>query len=230
MGRIIHIEIDPETKEIIKDLLSEMEKPVIIKLFTSDYCDDKDINWCVPTEEFLNLLKELAPEGKIVIEKYTPHSSLSEFKRYNIDESKVPTICLGDCWVKYVGAPLGEEVKSFIKTIITISSGKTSLKPSTREALNELNNNVEIITLVTPACPYCPEAAYLANLFAIESRGRISSIIVDASMYPEIAYIYAVTAVPAIIIKRQREEYGALEFIGVPAEHDLLEKILEYGR
>ncbi len=64
-----HIEVDEETKEIIKEILSQMKNPVEILFFTSNTCGNRDTNWCVPTEELLDLLAELAPPGKLILKK-----------------------------------------------------------------------------------------------------------------------------------------------------------------
>lgn len=226
-----HIEIDEDTKEAIREYLSRMENPIELKLFTSKTCGRRDVNWCLPVEEFLDLLQQLVPD-KLKIEKIYFETSEELFNKYGIFERYTPVICIGNCEIMYYGAPFGEEVRSFLETLIMYSTKRTRLKAETRLALKKLGEvcpkEIQILTVVTQACPYCPYAATLANSFAIESRGKIKSIIYDASLNPEIAELYSIAMVPAIIIKTKDSELGRVEFIGVPTEIDLLDKIMEY--
>jgi thiol-disulfide isomerase/thioredoxin len=88
---------------------------------------------------------------------------------------------------------------------------------------------VEIITMVTPTCPYCPYAVLTANMFAYESGGRVISEVVEANEQMDIADLYQVTAVPAVVLKAEDQDTGNLEFIGVPPEADLLRKVVMYS-
>ncbi len=145
---------------------------------------------------------------------------------------KVPVVCIGEnCEIIYLGAPIGEEIRTFLDSIILASTRKTNLSPKTREelknVLKQLQKRLYIVTLVTQACPYCPYAASLANSFAIEGEGKIISIIYDASLDPELAEEYGITMVPAIIMGIEGFK-GRLEFIGIPSEADILERIIEH--
>ncbi len=229
---IPHIEIDEETRESIKEVLSQMREPVELMFFTTRDCAGRSINLCVPTEEFLDVLTQLAPPGKLRVRKIRYETNRDEFLKYKVEPSRVPVIyMLGDS-IRYLGAPLEEEAKGFIETIIRISTGETGLSPRTVTKLARLRGmgvrrRVEILTIVTPACPYCPHAALLANMFAYASGGKIVSTVVEAFEESDIADFYHVTAVPAIVIKLEDEARGSLEFIGVPSEEELLGKVYE---
>ncbi len=229
-----HIEVDEETKEIIKEILSQMKNPVEILFFTSNTCGNRDTNWCVPTEELLDLLAELAPPGKLILKKIKYEESGDTFTKYNVEPQRVPVIYLLDGAIRYLGAPLGEEVRAFIETIVRISVGETKLRPRTKKGLEALINSgggkrVEVMTVVTPSCPYCPYAVLMANMFAYDSKGKVVSITVEAYEESDIADMYQVTAVPTVVLKREDQEVGNVEFIGVPPESDLLKKVLDYS-
>ncbi|MGC8542990.1 MAG: protein disulfide oxidoreductase [Vulcanisaeta sp.] len=229
-----HIEVDEETKEIIKEILSQMKDPVEILFFTSNTCGNRDTNWCVPTEELLDLLADLAPLGKLVVKKIRYEVNNDAFVKYNVEPQRVPVIYLLNGAIKYLGAPLGEEVRAFIETIVRISLGETKLRPKTKKGLEALINSntdkrVEVMTVVTPSCPYCPYAVLMANMFAYDSKGKVVSVTVEAYEESDIADMYQVTAVPTVVLKREDQEVGNVEFIGVPPESDLLKKVLDYS-
>lgn len=228
-GEVPHIEIDDETRDIIREMLSQMEKSVEINFFSSNNCGGRETNWCVPTEEFIDLLAQLAPSGKLKINKYTLEKDIQAFKKFGVEPNRVPVVYFGDGFIQYFGAPMGEEVRAFIETVVRLSTGKTGLRQKTRAELDNIARNASrrifIYTVVTPSCPYCPYAALLANMFAYESKGKIVSIIVEAYENPDIADMYGVTGVPAVILQPEDSSVGEIEFVGVPPEHELLARI-----
>ncbi len=231
--KTFHLEIDDYTKEAFRSYLSRMSRPVEVKFFTSSTCGSREINWCVPVEELLDLLEELA-QDKIVVRKYRYEDSLEEFTKYGVLEKSTPLICLCNCIIRYFGAPFGEEIRSFLDALVMCSTGQTRLKSYTKRALRKIAEDerakrVYAITVVTQSCPYCPHAVSLVNSFAIESRGKMLSIIYDASVDPELAERYNIMIVPAIIMRAEGEAHGRVEFVGVPSEYDLLEKVIKYS-
>jgi glutaredoxin-like protein len=224
-----HIEVDEETKEIIKEMLAQMENPVEVNFFTSGNCVGRETNWCVPTEELLDLLVQLAPQGKLKVNKYSFEKDVAAFKRFGVEPHRVPSVYFGDGFIRYLGAPMGEEVRAFIETVVRLSTGKTGLRQKTRTELAGLAQNapkrVYVLTVVTPSCPYCPYAALLANMFAYESKGKVVSMVVEAYENPDIADMYGVTGVPAVILQAEDAAVGDVEFVGVPPEHELLARV-----
>ncbi|MFP3173162.1 MAG: thioredoxin family protein [Vulcanisaeta sp.] len=229
-----HIEVDEETKEIIKEILSQMKDTVEVLFFTSNTCGNRDTNWCVPTEELLDLLADLAPPGKLIVKKMRYEENSDAFTKYRVEPQRVPIIYLLDGAIRYLGAPLGEEVRAFIETIVRISLGETKLRPKTKKGLETLINSgtdkrVEVMTVVTPSCPYCPYAVLMANMFAYDSKGKVISTTVEAYEEGDIADMYQVSAVPTVVLRREDQDVGNVEFIGVPPESDLLKKVLDYS-
>lgn len=228
----VHIEVDDDTKATIKEILSQMVNPVTAEFFLGAACKERDTNWCVPTQELLDLLVELAPPGKLIVNKHSYEDDKASFEKFGLTSNRVPAIVLDGGSIKYIGAPLGEEVRAFIETITRLSTGKTGLRQKTKETLGKLNGaakKVEIITVVTPSCPYCPYAVLLANMFAHDSGGSVVALNVEAYEAPDIADAYSVSAVPTVAIRAADQEIGNVEFVGVPPEAELLKKVLEYG-
>lgn len=229
-----HIEVDEETREVIREVLSSMANPVEVLFFTSKRCAGRETNWCVPTEELLDLLTELAPQGKLLVRKIRYEEDAEVFSSFGLTEARVPAILLLNGSIRYLGAPMGEEVRAFIETLVRISTGETRLRPRTKKGLAQLaasNNSkrVYVTTVVTPSCPYCPYAVLTANLFAYESRGKVVSEVVEAFENGDIAEAYQVAAVPTVILRSEDQEMGNVEFIGVPPEADLLSKVIHYS-
>ena len=229
----VHIEVDEDTKATIKEILSQMINPVTIEFFTSATCKERETNWCTPTQELLDLLVELSPSGKLIVNKHNYDEDKAAFEKFGLTSNRVPAILMDGGSIRYIGAPLGEEVRAFIETITRLSTGKTGLRQRTKETLSKLNESnakhVEVITVVTPSCPYCPYAVLLANMFAHDSGGKVIAMNVEAYEAPDIADAYSVSAVPTVALRAADQEIGNVEFVGVPPEAELLKKVLEYS-
>ncbi len=231
------IELDDRTREVIKEILSSMVNPVKIVLYKDKFCEWTEIDWCRVTEELLREIANLSPDSKIRFEQCTlsENTNLVKLLEPNITSRiKVPVMCIGDnCEIVYMGAPVGEEIRTLLDSILLVSTRRTNLSPQTRselkKILDQLSKRLYIVTLVTQACPYCPYAASLANSFAVEGDGKIVSIVYDASLDPELAEEYGITMVPAVIMGIEGYK-GRLEFIGIPSENDILERIAEHIR
>ncbi len=228
------LEVDEETKRAIRDILSELENPVRLTLYRGKFCEWSDVNWCDLADQLLKLLQKLAPAGKLEVQvrNLEEDKNLQSLLEPHITSRvKVPVICLDNCTVIFLGAPFGEEVKTFLDAVLLVSKRRTNLnsevKKELKEIVSKLPRKLYIVTLVTQMCPYCPYAATLSNSFAVESEGKIVSIVYDASLDPELAEEYGITMVPAIIMGLEGFK-GRLEFIGVPSEQDLLERIKEH--
>lgn len=229
------IEIDERTREAIREILSSMVNPVKIVLYRDKFCEWTEINWCEIAKQVVSEIAKLSPDSKIIFEEKTLSENPDIVKLLEptiTSRIKVPVVCIGEnCEIMYLGAPIGEEIRTFLDSIILASTRRTNLSPKTREELKnvvkQLQRRLYIVTLVTQACPYCPYAASLANSFAIEGEGKIISIIYDASLDSELAEEYGITMVPAIIMGLEGFK-GRLEFIGIPSETDILERIIEH--
>jgi len=217
------LELSDRDITVLKETLSELRKPVAIKLFTTN--DRMSCFSCRETEKLLTLLQTVSPsigdKPAINLDIIDIVKSSEIAKKYNV--LKAPTIILLDGAITYLGMPAGEELKGFIETIIRISTDDHGLSENTLKELANLEGKADIEVIVTPPCPYCPYAALLANMFAYASsmigKGNVRSYIVEAYEFPEIADKYAVTTVPTIAIN------GRVVFVGLPYEGQMLKAI-----
>ncbi len=209
----------------LRDTLKDMKNPVEVYTFI-----DGDCPYCEKTVELMNIIAEASPEidgGRmikhIVVDRSRDGDSL--FQRFRVE--RVPTVAMVEGYVRYTGMPAGEEVRGLVETIIRISQGESDLSPSTVEKVAALKGDVHIEVVVTPTCPYCPYAALLANMLAYESFRNGNKVVladtVEAYENPDIADSYGVLSVPTIAIN------GSVEFVGLPYEAQLLEKVVEHS-
>ncbi len=225
IDEMFQVRFSKEEIDELRNTLSEMRNPVEVFTFVDDKC-----RYCSNTIKLIELLSDASPIiNKSRLVRHTVvrrgNDALGLFKKFNV--SRVPTVVLLDGYIRYTGMPAGEEIRGLIETLIRLSTGDSGLSQSTVETLSKLKGLVRIEVIVTPTCPYCPYAALLANMFAFESYRLGNKIIVtdivEAYENPDIADMYGVMTVPTIAIN------GEVEFVGVPYEDQLLEKVVEHS-
>ncbi len=209
---ILSGEIDPETmlqlREVFKEMRSPVELEVVVK--RGDKASDEAL-------KFVKSIEEASPtvEGQRMI-----RLKISFEERSNV---RTPVIKLLGGKIRFLGLPVGEELRAFVETIMRISEGDSGLSPRAREIIRSLKAKRVIQVIVTPPCPYCPYASLLSNMMAFESHlvgGMLESEIIEAFENPDIADMYGVSTVPAIVID------GKPVYVGVPTDEELAEMIV----
>ncbi len=79
----------------------------------------------------------------------------------------------------------------------------------------------EILVLKTPGCVSCAQATILINKIVKEEKLKINVKEVDITKNPDVLRKYPIMSSPGIVIN------GKLEFVGVPREKELREKLNE---
>jgi alkyl hydroperoxide reductase subunit AhpF len=121
-----------------------------------------------------------------------------------------PVVSVGDHGrVLFLGTPSGYEFNSLLTSIIDAGRRVVRLQPETETFLEELAENLNIMVFVTPTCPHCPGSAVLANRMAAASR-KVTSRVIEAQEYPELAREYGVMGVPRTVINGKFHWEGAV--------------------
>jgi thioredoxin reductase (NADPH) len=156
------------------------------------------------TEKFLQELSKISE--KIIVHQNNIGDETS--KKYHINRS--PTILLQPekYNIRYTGAPMGEEARSFIETLVMISQKNSHLSQLSKDILANLKEPRHVQVFVTLACPYCPAQVINAFKAAIEKPMVVSSECIDAAENLDIAEQYGVGAVPHTVINNQTISLG----------------------
>ncbi len=215
------VQFTPQDIDALREALRDMKKPVNVKLFTAK----TDCFTCIETEKLLRIIAENSPSTNnrnvVDLEIFYREDNIDVFAKYGVD--RVPTIKLLEGTITYLGMPAGEEIRSFIETLIRISNEDPGLPRDIQEQVSKIDRDIVIEVIVTPPCPYCPYVALTANMFAYTNKllgpGTIKSVVVEAYENPDIADRYATTMVPLVAIngiavsEGPMDEYGLLEVL-----------------
>jgi len=212
------VEVDDNIKRQVKEIFQHMEKEVIVKLFVDK---DKCLT-CTQTKQILELLVELAPEGKLKLDIYNKEDNPPEINKYEV--KRFPTILIhGDEEHKviFTGIPSGYEFGTLVEDILDISARKVTLKPENLEKVKKIDKPISIQVFVTPTCPYCPSAVRIAHKLAM-ANPNITGEGIEATEFPLLSQKYYVMGVPKTVING-----GKVQFEGAYPEDNFVEKVLE---
>lgn len=100
--------------------------------------------------------------------------------------------------IRWEGAPLGEEGRSFVEAVAMLGKRETNLSKPARQVLAKIDAPRNIKVFISPTCPYCPQQVVNALKAAIEKPELISVEIIDIQANPELAEQYAAGGVPQV--------------------------------
>ncbi|MHA1150428.1 MAG: thioredoxin family protein [Promethearchaeota archaeon] len=200
-------------REVIKREMVKLKKPIIIKAFT---CKTKPptgapIRECMNCGQIMTLLKiyEENSNGMLTIEEMCLDDNPEFARRYDIQ--RVPTILFideqGNEYIRYLAAPQGGEIQPFVQAIFAFAGGPNYYEATIKQNLDRILPST-IKVMLTMSCPYCPQVASIANLFAIASKGKIRSVIIDIMANPDIGQYYDAAGVPYTIINDKKTLTG----------------------
>jgi thioredoxin reductase (NADPH) len=182
-----------EEKKVLKYRFKALKEKVVLAVFTRK---DEESKLDQITLYFLSELQKIS--DKIVVREY--HIGDEESKRYSVDRSPTILIQPDHYSIRYTGAPLGEEGRSFIDVILLASQEDSGMRKKNREALGALNEKRHIQVFVTRSCPYCPSQVLNGFKAAIQRPDLTSAECIDAGEHPDLADRFLVGAVPHTVI------------------------------
>jgi thioredoxin reductase (NADPH) len=179
---------DEKVRQLQKTF-SELPHNIELFLFTDKSKDDV---FCDATRQTVKAFRGL-----------TDRISLREFDlghekavQWGITESPTLVIAPDRYQIRWIGAPMGEEGRTFLETLLFVGLGDSRLSEPSRRVIAKIDSPRRVKVFVSPTCPYCPQEAVNAVKAAIEKPGLISLEIIDTQCKPKIAEQYSAHSVP----------------------------------
>lgn len=117
-------------------------------------------------------------------------------KKWHIDRSPTLVIAPEKYNIRWLGAPMGEEGKTLLETILLVGMGGSRLSEQSISVLKKIDSPRQVRVFVSPSCPYCPQEAVNAVKAAIERPDVVSTELVDIQCNPDLADTYSAQSVP----------------------------------
>ncbi len=166
----------------IQNKFATMQQPVKIINFTQEI----ECTYCRETRQLMEEVAALS--DKISLEVYNFIIDKEQANKYQID--KIPaTIIMGemDYGIRFYGIPSGYEFSTLLEDIVMVSKKDSGLADDSKKILSEIPKPLNLQIFVTPTCPYCPAAVYLAHQLAFESD-LIRGEMIEATEFPHLSH------------------------------------------
>jgi len=143
----------------------------------------------------LRFARELARlTDKITVREFSVDSP--EAREKGVSHSPTVLVAPDRYRIRFVGAPMGEEGRSFLEALILASRRESGLSALSRQVLKDLKEDRLAKVFVTPTCPYCPAQAVHAFRCAIERPDKVEAWCVEIGQIQDLADRYGVGSVP----------------------------------
>lgn len=208
-----------DTRRDVARLFERLTGPVVLELFFSP-----DQN--APYNEYL--VKFTRDLGRLDARIETRTFDLSEKEAEKRGATFSPTLLFSpDTYaVRYLGAPLGEEVRTFMEVILRVSAGQSGLSEASKKRLAALKEPRRVTVFVNPACPYCPGQVLNAFRCAIERPDLVSATCIDAAQHTEAATAHGVGSVPHTVIEDPEGSLAPLSILGLEPEDRFVDELV----
>jgi len=191
-----------EVKTQLKAVFEKIPNEIPLFLFTSP---GKNEPFCQGTRQLIRAIRELSP--KIILREFD--LGHKEARKWNAEFSPTLIFDPEHYKVRWYGAPLGEEARTFVEALMMIGYGNTNIGNQAGKILEKMRGQRNIKIFVSPTCPYCPQQAVNALKAAIERPDLISLEIIDIQANPELAEKYSAQSVPQVYVNEKLIAMGA---------------------
>ena len=183
---------DSAEQEFLNQLtktFKQLPNDIPLFMFTEKGRDDI---FCQTNRQIIRAFRELS--SKITFREYTLDHELA--KKWNVVHSPTLLIAPESYSIRWLGAPMGEEARTFLETLILVGLGKSNLSEQSQNTIKKIDSSKRVKVFVSATCPYCPQQALNAVRAAIEKPEFISLEIVDIQSRSDLADQYSAHSVP----------------------------------
>jgi thioredoxin reductase (NADPH) len=142
--------------------------------------------------QVIRAFRELTP--RITLKEYDLKHELA--RKHQVTSSPTLIIAPDRYSIRWLGAPMGEEARTFLEIMLLVGTGNSNLSEQSAKVIRRIDSPRRVKVFVSPTCPYCPQQAVNAVKAAIELPEHVSLEIVDIQAAPEIADQYGAQSVP----------------------------------
>ena len=190
-------QMDPRQSEMasqaylqqLKATFEQLPNEIPLFLFTAKGHEDVFTN---ANREVIRAFRQLS--DKITLREYDLDHE--QAKQWNVTHSPTLVIAPEKYTIHWLGAPMGEEARTFLEILILIGLGQSQLSDQALKVIQKIDSERHVKIFVSPTCPYCPQQAINAVKAAIEMPDKISLEIIDIQSQPELADQYSAQSVP----------------------------------
>ncbi|MEF3697637.1 FAD-dependent oxidoreductase [Desulfolutivibrio sp.] len=208
-----------DTRRDVTRLFEKLSGPVALEVFTAPGQN-------APYNDYLlKFLRDLSRLNERIQVK-TFDLSDDAAKTRGADFSPTLIFAPDDLSIRYLGAPLGEEVRTFMEVLLRVSARQSGLSEAAKKRLADLKDPRRVTVFVNPACPYCPGQVLNAFRCAIERPDLVAASCIDAAQHAAAATARGVGSVPHTIIEDPDGSLAPLSILGLEPEDRFVTELM----
>ncbi len=206
--------IPDDVKKVIKDtFLKELKDDVLVEVYTKKGVNDQ---FNEAATALVKAMAELSDKVKVSFHTIGDEQSVKR----NVTRSPSVLIAPDKYRIRYIGAPLGEEGRSFLVALMMASTGKSILTAPSMEKIGGIREKRDVQVFVSPTCPYCPQQVLQAFAAAVVKPDLVSAEAVEIYENQDLAESLGSLAVPQTFIN------GTFTGAGLQPEEWFVESLL----
>ena len=173
----------------LRATFAQMPNTIPLLLFTEKSRDDV---FAQANRQVIRAFRELT--DKITLHEYD--LSHEKARQYNVTVSPTLVIAPDQYNIRWIGAPMGEEARTFLELLLLVGSGNSNASEQSLKVLERIDAPRHVKVFISPSCPYCPQEAVNGAKAAVARPDLISLELIDIQCRPDIAQQYAAQSVP----------------------------------
>lgn len=173
----------------LNTLFKDISAGIHILLFTDSGKDDP---YALLAREIMVLMKDAVPGFHFT--EYDLNHPLA--REHQIGQSPTLLIDPDRFRIKWLGAPVQEESRSFVRTLMMVGGIERELTDQSRKIMDTIDGKRRLKLFTSPTCPYCPQQVINAVKAVIARPDLISLEVIDIQAFPDIAGKYEAFSVP----------------------------------
>ena len=173
----------------LRDTFAKMPNDINIYLFSDRTNDDV---FTQTNRQIIRAFRDLS--DRIGFREYDLTHELAA--KWGVDSAPTLLISPEQYGIRWLGAPMGEEGRSFLETLIMVGGGRSNLSEPALKVIEKIDEPRHVKVFVSPSCPYCPQQVVNGVKAAVALPGLVTLEIVDIQSRPDIAGQYGARSVP----------------------------------
>lgn len=173
----------------LRNTFEQLPNEIDLYLFTQPGMDDV---FSQSIRQVVRAFRELT--DKIRFREYGLDHEMAQ--TYGVTEGPTLLVSPERYNISWMGAPMGEEGRTFLELLIFAGSGQSNLSDQSKKMMARLDAPRDLKVFVSPTCPYCPQEAVNGIRAAIERPDLVSLELIDIQCRPDLAEQYNAHSVP----------------------------------
>lgn len=205
--------ITDEIRKTLRETLKGLESEVAIEVFAGKGVNE---HYSAAARELIEAVAASSP--KIRASYFSIDSE--QAKKRDVQRSPVILLAPDAYSIRLTGAPLGEEGRSFLMSLLMLSAKSVILSPESVQRIAGLKEKRFVEVFVSPTCPYCPQQVLYAVSAAIARPDLVAVDVIEIFENQDTAEMRGVLSVPQTFVN------GILVAQGAGPEENFIESLL----